>query len=97
MANNNNKKKKVNQQDVFDAKIFFTKYIKRYGIILLVSLVPIVAINFLLGKQLKVGVLIVIDITLLLLACFIGLVIFTKIEEKREQKPKPDLHDPFAD
>jgi len=95
MANRN--KKKSNPQDVFDAKIFFTKYIKRYGIILLIAFVPIVALNFLFAKYVSVGVLVVIDLALLLLACFIGLVIFTKIEEKREKHPKPKEHDPFAD
>ena len=94
---NNNKKKKANPQDVFDAKIFFTKYIKRYGIILLISMVPILVINYFVKKYVSVGVLVVIDIALLLFACFIGLVIFTKIDEKREEKPKPKEHDPFSD
>lgn len=95
MANKN--KKKVNPRDMFDAKIFFTKYIKRYGIVLLISLVPIIVLNFLISKYVSVPVLIVIDIALLLFACFIGLVIFTKIEEKRDENPKPKEHDPFAD
>lgn len=95
MANKN--KKKANPQDMFDAKIFFTKYIKRYGIVLLISFIPIVALNFLISKYVSTAVLVIIDIALLLLACFIGLVIFTKIEEKRDKNPKPKERDPFAD
>ena len=95
MANNN--KKKVNQKDVFDAKIFFTKYIKRYLIIILVSFVPIILLNIFVFKGLNSTVLIVIDMALLLFAVFVGLVIFTKIEDRREKNPKPKEHDPFAD
>jgi hypothetical protein len=95
MANNN--KKKVNQRDVFDTKLFFAKYIKRYFIILLVSFVPIILLNIFVFARLNTTVIIVIDIALLLLAVFIGLIVFTKIEEHREKNPKPKEHDPFAD
>ncbi len=97
MANKNKKKSGFNQQDMFDAKIFFSKYIKRYGIILLIAIVPIALINIFLLKGLSSTVIIVVDLALLLFACFIGLVAFTKIEEKRENNPKPKKHDPFAD
>lgn len=95
MANN----KKRQEQDIFDSKIFFTKIIKRYGIILLISFVPIALLNYFVLKGISYTNLVLIDIALLLFACFIGLLIFTSLDKKREEKPKlkEDERDPFAD
>lgn len=93
------KKKKQQDQDIFDAKIFFSKIIKRYGIIILISFVPIALLNWFVLKKLSYTNMILIDIAILLFACFIGLIVFTKIDAKREEKPKlkEDERDPFAD
>ena len=43
--------------------------------------------------------MIMIDIAILLLACLIGVIIFSHIDKKNEDKPrfKEDERDPFAD
>jgi hypothetical protein len=93
-------KNKRNDQDIFDSKIFFSRVIKRYGIILLISFVPLALLNyFVLKGAVSYTNLILIDIAILLFACFIGLIVFTKIDKRNEEKPKlkEDERDPFAD
>lgn len=92
-------KKQKNDQDIFDAKIFFSRVIKRYGIIILISFIPIALLNYFVLKNLSYTNIVLIDIAILLFACFIGLMVFTKIDAKREEKPKlkEDERDPFAD
>lgn len=92
-------KKQKNDQDIFDAKIFFSRVIKRYGIIILVSFIPIALLNYFVLKNLSYTNIVLIDIAILLFACFIGFMIFNKIDVKREEKPKlkEDERDPFAD
>lgn len=92
-------KNKRNDQDIFDAKIFFSRVIKRYGIIILISFVPIALLNYFVLKDLGYTNIVLIDIAILLFACFIGLLIFTKLDAKKENKPKlkEDERDPFAD
>ncbi len=92
-------KNKRNDQDIFDAKIFFSKVLKRYGIIILISFVPIALLNYFVLKNLGYTNIVLIDIAILLFACFIGFLIFTKLDAKRENKPKlkEDERDPFAD
>ncbi len=103
MANNNKKKKKASDQDIFDSKIFFAKIIKRYGIILLCAFVPLALLNyFVFGKNmlnLNQTNIVLIDIAILLVACIIGLFVFSYIDRKREENPKlkEDERDPFAD
>ncbi len=94
-----NKKKKASDQDIFDSKIFFSRIIKRYGIILLISFLPLALLNYFVLKNMSYTNIILIDIGILLLACLIGLIIFTKIDEKNAEKPKlkEDERDPFAD
>lgn len=90
------------QQDVFDAKIFFTKMIKRYGITLLIATPIIIALNFLLGFLIPgyAGTVMTVGIfVMLLLAVFLALVIFNKKDKRDEEKPI-DVNkerDPFAD
>lgn len=92
-------KKQKNDQDIFDAKIFFSRVIKRYGIIILISFIPIALLNYFVLNNLSYTNIVLIDIAILLFACFIGLMVFTKIDAKREEKPKlkEDERDPFAD
>ena len=97
-----NKNKKKNDQDIFDAKIFFSRVIKRYGIILAISFVPVALLNFLVFKDLfkdNLANLVLVDMAILLFTCFIGLIVFTHIDKKREENPKlkEDERDPFAD
>ncbi len=93
------KKKKANEQDVFDTKIFFNKIIKRYFILILISFVPLALLNYFVLKKLSYANIIMIDIAILLLVCFIGLIVFSYIDKKNEDKPKfkEDERDPFAD
>lgn len=92
-------KKQKNDQDIFDAKIFFSRVIKRYGIIILISFIPIALLNYFVLNNLSYTNIVLIDIAILLFACFIGLMVFTKIDAKREEKPKlkEEERDPFAD
>jgi|GEM_PF-3035028 len=93
------KKKKANEQDVFDTKIFFNKIIKRYFILILISFVPLALLNYFVLKKLSYANIIMIDIAILLLVCFVGLIVFSHIDKKNEDKPrfKEDERDPFAD
>lgn len=90
------------QQEIFDAKIFYKKVLKRYGITLAIA-VPIIlaislALSFLVpgyGGALEWIVIFV----LLLLTMFISLVVFNNIDKKRESQPVDETkeRDPFAD
>lgn len=93
------KKKRANDQDIFDTKIFFSKIIKRYLIIIAIAFVPLAFLNYFVLKDLSYSNIIFIDIAILLFACFIGLIIFTNLDKKNEEKPKlkEDERDPFAD
>ncbi len=93
------KKKKASDQDVFDVKIFYSKIIKRYLIIIAIAFVPVAILNYFVLKNLSAANMIMIDIAILLLACFIGIIIFSHIDKKNENKPrfKEDERDPFAD
>ena len=94
-----NKNKKARDQDIFDAKIFFNKIIKRYLIIIAIAFVPLAILNYFVLKDLSYANIVLIDIAILLLSCFVGLMIFSAIDKKNENKPKlkEEERDPFAD
>jgi len=97
------KKKKINNanKEIFNTKEFFVKYAKRYGITLLIALPIILCISYFLNKNFDWydGTLsFFVSLALLLLACLISLVVFTKLDDKKEEKQsKEDERDPFAD
>ena len=97
MADQNKKKK--NDEDIFDAKIFFSRVIKRYGIILAISFVPVAVLNYFAFRTMSTTNIVLIDMAILLFTCFIGLIIFTYLDKKKEEKTKlkEDERDPFAD
>ncbi|MBR4003442.1 MAG: hypothetical protein IKI95_05255 [Clostridia bacterium] len=88
-------------EEMFSTKEFFIKYAKRYGIVLLITAPIILIVNYVL-TQLIPGYLgttsFFVSLALLLLGCFIGLVVFTKIDDKRKANAtKESERDPFAD
>ena len=89
------------RKEVFDTKEFFVKYVKRYGITLLIALPIILVGTFYLSRNVEWynGTLsFFVSLALLLLACLISLIIFTKIDDKKSEKQtKEDERDPFAD
>lgn len=88
------------RKEVYDMKSQMTVFAKRYVIILLICMPIIMFINFVLGSELGLSTVAVVFITLafLLLALFIGIVIFTKRDEKRQQRQNSESsRDPFAD
>lgn len=96
------KEYKKAQQEVFDAKLFYVKVLKRYGISLLIATPIIIAINFLLSYLIpgyKGPIMYAVIFTLLLLTMFIALVVFNNIDKRREERPvdKEKERDPFAD
>lgn len=97
------KKKKIRQahQDAFNTKQVFIKYAKWYGITLLIAVPFIMAFNYIMSNEVPGYSGIVsffVSFALLLLACFIALIIFTKRDDKkREESTKEKERDPFAD
>ena len=98
---NNKKKLKQANEEIFNTKNFFIKYIKRYGITLLIAAPIILVLNYVLSKNFEwyTGtVSFFVSFLLLLLACFIALVIFTKLDDKKKRESTPEKErDPFAD
>ena len=96
-------KKKLKQanEEIFSTKAFFVKYAKRYGITLAIAVPIILVINYVLTNNFEwyVGaVLFFVSFTLLLLACFIALMVFTKLDDKKKiETTKERERDPFAD
>ncbi len=95
------KQEQVNKKKYYDAKTLLLKYIKRYGIILLITVPILVIFNYIMSEEVAWfhGVVsFFINIGLLLLACLIGLVIFVKKDEKEERESSDEKkRDPFAD
>ena len=97
------KNKKNNQQkkQIMTTTNLLATYCKRYGIILLISAPIILIFNFIMSREVSwynETLSIVVTFFLLLLACFIGLIVFNKIDDKREREDTSEKHrDPFAD
>lgn len=97
------KKKQIRDahEEMFNTKEFFVKYAKRYGIVLLISFPIILIINYVLTQLIPnyLGTTsFFVSLALLLFACLIGLVIFTKLDDKRKANAtKESERDPFAD
>jgi len=95
------KKKNVNKRkEVYDMKTQMTIFAKRYVIILLICMPIIMFVNFVLGSELGLSTIAIVFITLamLLLSLFIGIIIFTNRDEKKQQKQTTEsTRDPFAD
>ena len=91
------------QQEVFDAKLFYAKVLKRYGIMLAITVPIIIAVNFLLTylmpETYKGAVVYVVIFVMLLLGLFLTIVISNNRDKKEEAKPidKNKERDPFAD
>lgn len=97
----NRKKLKQANEEIFSTKQFFAKYIKRYGLTLLIAVPLIMVFNYVMHNNVAwydSTVSLFVSFALLLLACFIALIIFTKIDDKRKLKEtKETERDPFAD
>ena len=97
------KNKKLNNanKEIFNTKEFFVKYAKRYGITLLIALPIILFGSYFLSKNVEWynGTLsFFVSLALLLLACLISLIVFSKIDDRKSEKQsKEDERDPFAD
>ena len=97
------KKKQLKQanEEIFNIKNFFVKYVKRYGITLLIAVPIILVLNYVLSKNFlwyTGAVTFFVSFFLLLLACFIALIIFTKKDDKKKAESTPEKErDPFAD
>lgn len=97
------KKQKLRQanEEIFSAKHFFAKNIKRYALIIVIAMPIAMVINFILGKNFAWytgAVSFFCALAMILLACLIGLVIFVKKDEKEKlESTKEKERDPFAD
>lgn len=97
------KKQKLRQvnEEIFSAKHFFAKNIKRYALIIVIAMPIAMVINFILGKNFAWytgAVSFFCALAMILLACLIGLVIFVKKDEKeKRESTKEKERDPFAD
>ena len=89
------------ERQLIDNKLLFKIYAKRFFIIMAYALPFVIAIAFVMDAYTNMDswAYIIIDVGMLLLACFVGLVTFNKIDERRALKPrsKEDDRDPFAD
>lgn len=96
-----NKKIKQAHQEAFNTKQVFIKYAKWYGITLIIAVPFILAFNYIMSNEVpgySGTVSFFVSLALLLLACFIALIIFTKRDDKRrEESTKEKERDPFAD
>lgn len=99
------KKKRINQvnAEIFNMKTFFARNIKRYGITLLIAAPIILVFNYVMHDMVEgynETVVFFVSFAMLLFACLIALVIFTKIDDRRRRKEEAgeiDDSDPFAD
>lgn len=97
------KKKQIRQahEETFSMKNFFVKYAKRYGIVLLISVPIILVFNYVMSNTVagyNGTVAFFVSFAMLLLACLIGLVVFTKKDDKEKlTTTKEKERDPFAD
>lgn len=89
------------RRKVNDTKSLLAKYCKRYGIVLLIVAPIILVFNFIMSREVPGYTNVVslfVTLAMLLLGCFIGLVIFSKMDDKKEQNStKESERDPFAD
>jgi hypothetical protein len=89
------------KRKIYDTKTLIFKYCKRYGIIFLIMMPIILVFNFIMSREVPGYTSVVsffVTLGLLLLGCLVGLVIFTKIDDKREQNAtKESERDPYAD
>ena len=95
------KKLKKNKKKYQDARTLLLKYVKRYGIILLITLPILVIFNYIMSEEVPWfhgAASFFINIGLLLLACLIGLIVFIKKDDKEERESTEEKRrDPFAD
>ncbi|MBQ3047887.1 MAG: hypothetical protein IJD48_02610 [Clostridia bacterium] len=95
------KKLKTMQREVLSTKELFIKYAKRYGIVLAIAAPIIMFINYFISTKVEGyegPVAFFVAFAMLLLACFIGLIIFTKKDDKQKKyQTKENERDPFAD
>ena len=95
------KKLKTVEREVRSTKEMFVLYAKRYGIILAIAAPIIMFINYYISTKVENyggAVSFFVALALLLLACFIGLIVFTKRDDKKRQtQTKESERDPFAD
>lgn len=89
------------RRKVYDTKTLIFKYSKRYGIILLIMTPIILVFNFIMSREVEGYTQIVsifVTLGLLLLGCLVGLIVFTKMDDKREvNATKESERDPYAD
>lgn len=90
---------KKSEKIFVDRKTKIYQFLKRYGIIILISFPIILVLNLVLNRYVKgyTGVVSFFGaLAMFVFACFLGLVIFTKIDKKRENEEE-DEHDPFSE
>ncbi len=98
MAKNNNQRN--TNDEIFDGKVYFKKLLKRVLIVAAICLVPLIVFNYFTLDVMSKWLMILVDVVFLLLAIFISMIIFGKIDDKNEKKPpknKEKTRDPFAD
>lgn len=97
------KKKQLKQahEEIFSAKQFLIQSAKRYGIILLIVTPIMLFFNYYMSLTFEwytSTLSFVVCLVMLLTACLIGLIIFTKKDDKKKQlSTKETERDPFAD
>lgn len=89
------------RRKIYDTKSLLIKYCKRYGIVLLIVAPIVLIFNFIMSREVAgytQVVSIFVTLGFILLGCLIGYVVFSKIDDKKEQNAtKESERDPFAD
>lgn len=89
------------QDELFDAKKFFKTYLKRILLIMLICFPILLIFNIFADDTLQNWLIVLIDVCILLLATFIGAIIFINKDKKKKDKEtieqKQKKRDPFAD
>ena len=97
----NKKQKDFQKKQVYDSKTLLLKYLKRYGITILIAGPIIMFVNYVLSNEVEgyFGIAsFFASLAMLLLALLIGLVVFGKIDAKHRREATPESErDPFAD
>lgn len=97
------KKKQLKQahEEIFSTKQFLIQSAKRYGIILLIVTPIMLFFNYYMSLTFEwytSTLSFVVCLVMLLTACLIGLIVFTKKDDKKKQlSTKETERDPFAD
>jgi amino acid permease len=96
-----NSKNKKNQKMYYDEKTLLFRYLKRYGLVLLIATPFAVLFSYIMSQEVAGYtdiVAVFCTLAIVLFAFFIAMVVFNKKDKKEEEDDDPEKHrDPFSD